>query len=407
MRSLTLLFGVAIVFVAVTALANIAAVHENPSALTAPRYATSTTLRVGDEILTFDCDEWADGSVACSFEARYHIENLEPATEKVVAAFYGIQTSAVAITIDGRAETHALTPEEVEALDRAVIRRQGVDPAPTDEELDKITKDPTLFEAKLALDRWDDRPIQRYGFVLEAAPGSKHEIVARGRIEGGLRFVPHGYSPSPTRHPWLGATSYDRHFDFTYLLSPIRTWGGDPQMKVTIRAPSSWEISGSNGVFESGTEGGRATATTTISKGGARTLDFALTLPAGALHNGGAFVGVGGALGDSTGGRARVGYQISAPDWLFYGAAFDTDFKHHAVVAPMIEAASPMLFFLPSFGAGLGAPIMLSPLKRVGMRLLLDLFIGPVGFATTIDFYPTTSTNDAQTSTTLMVEFGF
>ena len=57
------------------------------------------------------------------------------------------------------------------------------------------------------------------------------------------------------------------------------------------------------------------------------------------------------------------------------------------VIAPVVTAATPMIMFMPSFGAGLGLPVRLGRDPRTGVRLQFDTMLGPFGLVASFDWY--------------------
>jgi hypothetical protein len=121
---------------------------------------------------------------------------------------------------------------------------------------------------------------------------------------------------------------------------------------------------------------------------------------------GGLLLGVGGATGSTGGVRGRIGWQFGAPDWLLYSLTLDTDFQHRVIVAPLVEAASPMIVIVPSLGFGLGVPVQVAPETRVGARLQFDLHFAPIGFVTSVDIYPSKGSSPGYTQATFLFEVG-
>ena len=84
----------------------------------------------------------------------------------------------------------------------------------------------------------------------------------------------------------------------------------------------------------------------------------------------------------------RFGYEVAAPEWLLYSVSADTDFGDLLKVAPTIEVASSQVLILPSFGIGVGAPVLILPEVQVGARVQGTMQFGPVGFVTSLDAFP-------------------
>lgn len=374
--------------------ANMAAVHRSPSRVLGPRLARETAMTVDDERLSFVCAE-EKGIPACAFEARYTLRNPARAREDIAVAFYGVGTRGVAVKVDGVNATGTPSKEDLEALDVAV---------------DELQREPGAPERPAAR-RADGPRVDRVGFTLVAEPGTRHEIVVTGTAVGGERFVPHGYGNSAVeaRHVLFGTRRSPKIYDLEYLLAPIRTWKGEPKIDVRITYPSGWRIAISGEAapgWSRGREGANTVLARSMTAKDAAALEMEIEPPITAFRNGGPLIGIGGTTGDFKGVRGRIGYEVAAPDWLLYSATVDTDFRKRFIVTPMIEAASPAFLILPSFGLGVGAPIQVAPVKRVGARIQGDLHLYPVGFVTSVDIYPRFGASGGFTEVSLLAQIG-
>ncbi len=353
--------------------ANIAAVRRVPAVLGSPRGFERTSLQVLDEALALRCaDQVASDGPACAFTARYDVRNPAATAETVVAAFYGVDTAGVTIRVDDRPATRALSPDEREALDGAAFLPPGLRRPQTRSSL-------------------SGRTLDRVAFELTAAPGSTHTIVVTGRVRLGERVIPGGYSVAAVeaRHLLLGGRPRRRGHDLDYLVAPIRSWAGQPTIRLRIEYPAGWRLGASAAGEQPRAEGDRAIVELATH---ATELDPVLHLdfdePAATFNNGGVLLGVGGALGDRGGLRARLGYEVAAPAWLFYALVLESDLSDGLLVAPTVRAASSQVLVVPSLAVGLGLPIALAPERHVGARVELDLHFLAVGFVTTIDWFP-------------------
>jgi hypothetical protein len=373
---------------AASAQANIAAVQRNPGTLGGARTLGATSLIVERERLVFDCAEAGEG-VHCTFAAEYTVRHPGEVDESVVAAFLGIATEGVTIQVDGQMVSRELSDEEATALQDAVLA--GRDEAPLSEEVRERTR--------------------LYGFGFDAAPGSQHEIAARGTIGAGARFVPEAWYPAVgTRHL---LTSYEvggraeAFHDLRYLLAPLDTWAETHELEIVIRCPADWRIDGLfgearedygglpeglSGEWEPAVEGDIRTATYRGTGRVEPVLEIGFAVPAAEpFWLGGPVIGLGGTVGDGGGSFwMRWGYEVAWPDWMLYSINVDTDYSDRAVLALQIEGATPLpsMPIIPSFDVGVGLPIQLLPEVQVGVRLLCGFSWGPIGFNATFDFYP-------------------
>jgi hypothetical protein len=374
--------------------ANVAAIQRNPGTLSGARTLGATSLIVEHERLVFDCADAADG-VACTFEANYTVRHPGETAESVLAAFLGLATDGVTVEVDGQAVARDLSGDETTALDDAVLA--GRDGGPLAEEVRQRT--------------------QHYGFAFDAAPGSQHEIAARGTIHAGQRFQPEAWYPAvKTRHLLLNDEVGGRRaadYDLRYLLAPLDTWAGTHELEIVVRCPVDWRIDARFGdttddfgdlppgvpaEWTRGVEGDVQTATWRGTGRVAPVLDVGFDVGAREpFWLGGAVVGLGGTVG-AGGGQfwMRWGYEVAWPDWLLYSVDLDTDYSDRLVAALQLEAATPLpsLPIIPSLDVGVGLPIQVLPVARVGLRLLCGLSWGPVGFSATFDLYPGLDTGD-------------
>lgn len=377
--------------VALHAEANMAAVQRRPARLGAPAATGPNPLRVDGEQLSFDCRQ-VRGAPVCAFEARYRVSNPDRERHQIAAAFLGVATRHVVITIDGARARGAPTAAEMDAIVAA-----AEPPAPVRGSAPRSRAD---------VDRW--------GFTLTSEPGAKHEIVVTGEIVPGRRFIPegYGYRAVAARHMLFGQRVPEHTiFDVEYLISPLRTWKGDPRIDVSIKHPAAWRVtpSGSDDrlVWTQTQEGSIASTKGALNaRGGSATLEIEIEPPAPVLARGGPLAAIGGTVGGARGVRGRIGYEFAAPSWLLYSATADTNFRDRFILTPMVEAASPAILFIPSFGFGIGAPLQVSPEPRVGVRLQGDLHLYLLGFVTSVDIYPRSANLPGFTEVSLLAQIG-
>jgi len=403
MRS-TAVIGLAAVLLLASprASANVAAGSESGARVTGPRFVAGTKVQVLDEELAITCVEH-EGAPRCRFSASYRITNPESTKEVVFAAFYGVRTSEVAVAIDGAAVPLAVPSGEVlAALDQAAYRKEDI-------------KDASEFLSRLDPELKPDR----FPFKLVVEPGATHTLRVTGTMDPGKRFEPRGYSvPAYQARHVLFSTddSRDRLYDLVYLLGPIRSWKGTPNIRVTIRFPASWEPAEPFYTLQRAgpevalsrwsvvREGNEKVATRTLGANAPGELPFAFRLSAPTVRIGGILLGVGSTLGDRI--RLRVAGELAAPDWLLYSAAFETNVRDRFFVVPAIHAATSAIVIIPSIGAGLGMPIQLRPDARAGVRFQADVHLYPLGLFAAVDVYPKTSSLPSLTEMSVFFQLG-
>lgn len=387
MRShLTALLTLASISLAGTASANMAAVRRDPGRLAGPAVARETSLRVLGEKLSFTCAE-REKVPECTFEARYEIENTSAEAEEVAAAFLGVRTHDIQVRVDGAPPRAVPTSTELSAIVEAAAKLAGERPP---------------HGAPL-------RPHDHAGFVLSAEPGSRHQVVLTGRVSAGRRWEPSSYAlPAVNARHLLVSTrkpEADR-YDLEYLISPIRTWKGNPTIEVRVSYPSRWTVSVTGAERSRSPQSGEELLQASLKARAADTLDIEIAVPRPAFHNGGPLVAIGGTTGGNHGVRGRIGYEVAAPSWLLFQLAADTDFRRRFIVAPVVEAATPAMLIIPSFGLGAGLPVQIRPDPRVGARIQGDLHLYSLGFVTSVDIYPRMGGLAGFTEVSLLAQIG-
>jgi hypothetical protein len=356
--------------VSVPAAANVAASARTPAVLTLSQGHARTRSEVLGEELFFDCSG-AEREEACRFEARYRLRNSTPEAEVIDAAFLGTRAGEVSVAFDG------------EPLPVA----QGAEPAPGPDE---------------ALGRPKRATVERFGFTLTLPPGRGGELVVRGVVLLAQRFLPSGYvwPAVQARHVLLSSGTQPVTFwDIDYLLGPIRTWAGNPKLHVSVRIPASWQVGSSPNAsaralpeaagWQLRREGAYTVAERHLEGASApEWLNIALTQRKPWWTRGGAQLGLGARLGGASRFMARLGYQLAAPESFLHSLSVETDFREQLVLTPLTQYATPQILILPSLGLGVGVPVQVLPDARPGVRLLVDVHMGPVGAAFSWDHYP-------------------
>jgi hypothetical protein len=384
----------AIVCSAATALANSAAVRvPEPSTATSPELPAETGLRVTREDLLFDCER-ESLVVRCRFEARYQIDNPGAQRESVVAAFYGVNASEVVVAIDGVASQRPLTAEEAAKLDGRVRAKSGED--------DEVASD-----------------VSRTGFALSLAPSGKSEVVVTGVMteqawDYGSRRSTWAADAIDARHTAFHTTHEGRRWTFRYLLAPLRTWAGSPQIHVRVRGPRGLAHFGGPGVegdprFTESVEDGREVVSGTYdAESWPSSLEFGWFDPPPVVRNGGPLIGFGTAGSDDRKFRLRLGWEIASPRWVLYSANVDFDFRGKIIAAPVVKLATPWIAIIPSLGVGFGVPVQLRPEVRAGVRMQFDATLWALGFLVSYDHFPSTSSHpEVVNETAVMLQLGF
>jgi len=334
--------------------------------------AEPTNLVVEHETLTIDCD-WVGQRRECKFEAVYEVSNPTDTAEEVLGVFFGAPQDQIKITIDGADVRTAVTPAQVDEAFRAIPRDR-----------DETEGDHRIREATSA------------GFVVRVEPGAKRSVKFAGLLEPTYRYQEReGYSlPAiEARHPILGTRPRkSERLDFTYFISPIRTWRGHPSIDITVRSPASWSFSSPGPGWSMTRDGGREVARLTTSAEATPRLTYSFVIPEGLFVNGGPIAGVGAEL-DEAGPRFRAGYEIGVKDWMIGSLAYESfvDLRraNYTFVAA-VEAASPnVIFIIPSFSLGLGLPVQLHSegAPSVGARGFVGLSFPLLSLFVPIDVY--------------------
>jgi hypothetical protein len=334
--------------------------------------ARPTPLVVEHEELGFRCAERG-----CEFEAVYHVRNPGDERVEVIGAFYGIETDHFASTADGVDARRPLTPEQLGAIDRAVA----------------------VFDEAVAR----DSKIAREGFALGVDGHARATLTFSGHMRpiSGTSGDVVGYmgaAPLETRHPWLGTHARsDATARYAYALSPIRDWGGSPNIDVSVRCPDArfWER-GQDGWTSSHEDGGFV-ARRSIAARDASTLNFTIVdKPGRDVLNGGPFVGIGDRV-DAGQLRARFGYEMAVPWWVIWSASAETDFKGTTTLIALGEVASPdIIVIIPSLALGAGLPVQIrsGAATHVGVRMQLTVSFPVLSIVLPVDVFPGDASSD-------------
>jgi hypothetical protein len=269
---------------------------------------------------------------------------------------------------------------------------------PTDAAIRVALKTGGLPAANLQLDG-APLPAENGALMLSVDPGATRHLVARESIELQPRRMNMFFAFEPTyiRHLYFGGFSSAGYIPSIELPRSFgRFWGRVGEAVYTARYPAGWsELHGS---WKHADEGGRRVATNT-SSGAAVYFGPRPPEQGPRLVNGGPYIELGGTF--DVGFRGRLGYEVGYRGWMIGSLSVGSDFDEDLIVTPLVEAASPSVIFIPSFGVGLGAPIRVRPDLSAGIRIQL-VATWPVGFVTTFDYWP----EDDDWLTTLSARIG-
>jgi hypothetical protein len=341
-----------------------------------------TSLIVAREELNFVCD-----ASHCEFLATYHVQNATDADESVIGAFYGIDADRLAATADGGDVKRPLSDAETQAIDAVANLHPRMYP------LDQLV---------------------RQGFALRVAARSQATLVFSGFMypvllgDAAVTRAP-VLQPIEARHPWLGGHARkDVVPEYAYILSPILSWGGSPEIDVTVHCsrPRIW-ASGQMGWTVRDDEQGFV-ARKIVAARDAGVLRFRIVSKLGTtVRHGGPTVGVGTRLG-AGGLRGRVGYEVAFPWWMIESVSAETDIRDATTIVPLVEVASPYYGALfPSFAVGAGVPVQLRSNSGavVGVRGQLTVSFPVLSLVAPFDVFPTLSGDAFQASLFAQVSF--
>ena len=345
--------------------------HRHPGAAGGAFVAGQTSLVVEHETLVIDCVDSTPGDIECRFEAIYDVANPAEADEEVFGVFFGASPDEMTVSIDGADVRRSVQPEQVAEAARAI---------PPD-----VTDRDREVDGRRAT-----------GFTVRIASGDRKKVRFAGRLEPTYTHQPHNGYTLPAikaRHVFLGTEPrHDKRVEYTYMISPIRTWGGRPSIDVTVRSSTSWAFAPEDPRWATAREGGRTVSRLVTTAEQTSRLTYAFEIAAPPVYLGGPFVGVGPELEDA-GPRFRGGFEIGfAHEWIASLAleSFEGKVRRSYTIAPALEVATPNVFlFFPSLSAGLGVPVQVhseGP-PRVGARAQLGLAFPLVSFFVPLDVY--------------------
>jgi hypothetical protein len=343
--------------------------------------------------LTLRCEE-VRGQPSCRFELRWRLHNPSPAREEQVAAFYGFATRDVTVTVDGTPAGRTVDAALARALDESFLpARERTPPG-------NVAMRDMVFA--LAGIRGRDRA--RAAFDLSVAPGGHREVRVTGTIDPGSNLGwTRALHAAVSRHLITGAHPVGGTFVLDTLLWPRAAFEKTP-LAVEVQYPAHWKVDVPAGVC---TRGAEAVVRCTATGGMAEPLRLSFDQPTPTFWRGGPLVGIGATV--DHGFRLRAGYEVAAPAWLLHSLQVDTDLRDRVVVAPVFEAVTPTLLFMPmALGAGVGLPVRLHPGTEVGVRFQGSMSLGPIALVASFDYFPAVEASSSErfrTSLFLQVSF--
>lgn len=119
---------------------------------------------------------------------------------------------------------------------------------------------------------------------------------------------------------------------------------------------------------------------------------------------GGPFAAVGAALHPELAFRWRAGWEMFAPDFIAHALAIEGDHRGEVLLVPSSEVVTSSVLLLPSFGIGVGLPIVIQPAVEAGIRGQISLAFPWISVVGTLDLLPSRA---AFARPSLFVQVGF
>ncbi len=365
----------AALFVARDASANAAAPYRrDPGAAGGAFVAGQTSLVVEHETLVIDCVEAERNDTECRFEALYDVANPTDTDEEVLGVFFGASPEEMTVSMDGVDVRRAVKSEQVEEAARS-IPKDAADRGETERAVD---------------------PRRTTGFTVAVRAHDRKRVRFAGRLEPTYTYQEHdGYAlPAiKTRHVFLGTEPrHHKRAEYTYLVSPIRTWGGRPPVDVTVRSSPSWAFQPEDHRWTTTREDGRMVSRLLTTAEQTSRLVYAFEISPPSVYFGGPFAAVGPELEDA-GPRWRAGVEMGLGPSFILSAAFESfeeKTRKSYTIVPAFEATTPNVFvFIPALSAGLGVPVQVHSVgpPRVGVRAQVGLAFPLLSFFVPLDVY--------------------
>ena len=350
--------------------------HRNPGAAGGAFVAGQTSLVVEHETLVIDCAAASPpDDVECRFEALYDVANPTETDEEVLGVFFGASPEEMTVSIGGVDVRRRVQHEQVAEAARSIPR----DPVDRSESEHVV----------------DDRLVT--GFAVAVRARDKKRVRFAGRLQPTHTYQSRdGYALAAikTRHVFLGGEPrHDKRVEYTYLVSPLRSWGGRPPIDVTVRSSTSWSFQPEDPGWTTTREEGRIVSRLATTAEQTRRLVYAFEeSPRPRSISAGRSWAPVPSLEDA-GPRFRAGLEIGVGHSLIVSTAFEAfeeKTRRSYTIVPAFEIASPGVFILiPSLSAGLGVPVQVHSAgpPRVGARAQVGLAFPLVSFFVPLDVY--------------------
>lgn len=187
--------------------------------------------------------------------------------------------------------------------------------------------------------------------------------------------LPAGYQ----RHRFVGRVSQDAHFMVEAAEQP------GVSTHVRARAPVGWRIFRYDPTVDAGGSFAHRRSLDTSVDANAFSGLYLRNRPL--LH--GPLVAAGVGFGPQIRPRLRAGWEFAAPSFMLYSIAVEGDVREELLVVPTIEAALPSLWgVVPAPALGIGAPVLVLPEPRPGVRVQAALSFPVASLVGNVDVYP-------------------
>lgn len=378
----------------------------------------ASPVTVEREDLAVDCAKnGATVHPACSFVATYHLVNPTDAEEELVGAFYTLE----------RPSEHGRSDEQEQPA-RVEVRLDDVDVRAdaTGEQIERmdaiVSEDPEVRGLRAG-----PAPMEfaRSAFRIVLAGRRRAKLVFAGelrptRYRDGATRDGYLFPPIATRHPFgtnFGATEWTQSdAEFTYLITPITRWAGDPEVHIQVRHYADTDFvprtprrytRDARRTRDSGKD--VVTETAVIRASSRQNLRFELAYDPPLLHPGGPVFGIGPRIGREE-LRVRLGWEVGLGRSFILGASAETNFDEYVTGAVTIDGATAsVLGIIPSLGLGLGVPLQLRQRTdpRVGVRTQITISFAMVSFLFPVDIYPTPNSSGAHGEGAFLTQLSF
>ena len=252
--------------------------------------------------------------------------------------------------------------------------------------------------------------LQAVAFRLELAAGESRTVTVRARVMPGAERAPSiELSPAHVRHFALIGPGLDDcavrgeqrcGADLSYLPASLAA-AADHRVDFEMRWPAAWRGSGGGDPlrrpswpvgeparpWEPCRQGDMASGRLRSEGRQLPRVTAHIEPEAPLFHPGGPLLAVGGRPGHDW-FRARIGYELARPSWLLYSAQLETDFQRLLSLAPVMQAALPSYWIIPSLGLGAGPLFLLAPGFDFGARIQASAQWPLLGLLVAYDYLP-------------------